>query len=49
MEERAGIGPLAPIFAPDLKERPDALTLAEFDPVSAEVPVFVLNASGHLA
>ena len=40
---------LARNFDPALQEGPDALTFAELDAVSTEVPVFVLNASGHLA
>ncbi|GIX12009.1 amidohydrolase [Elioraea sp.] len=40
---------LARNFDPALQDGPDALTFAELDAVSAEAPVFVLNASGHLA
>jgi hypothetical protein len=36
-------------YDPALQAGPDALTFAELDSVSTEVPVFVLNASGHLA
>lgn len=36
-------------FDPALQEGPDALTFAELDDVSRDIPVFVLNASGHLA
>jgi predicted amidohydrolase YtcJ len=36
-------------FDPALQTGPDALTFAELDDVSREIPVFVLNASGHLA
>lgn len=34
---------------PALQEGPDALTFAELDAISTEVPIFLLNASGHLA
>jgi len=40
---------LARNFDPSLQAGPDALTFAELDDVSRDVPVFVLNASGHLA
>jgi predicted amidohydrolase YtcJ len=40
---------LARNFDPALQAGPDALTFAELDDVSREIPVFVLNASGHLA
>lgn len=40
---------LARNFDPALQEGPTALTFSELDAVSADVPVFVLNASGHLA
>lgn len=40
---------LARNFDPALQQGPDALTFADLDAVSTEVPVFVLNASGHLA
>jgi predicted amidohydrolase YtcJ len=40
---------LARNFDPALQHGPDALTFAELDAVSEEAPVFVLNASGHLA
>lgn len=46
---RAGEWLLARNFDPALQEGPAALTFAELDAVSTEVPVFVLNASGHLA
>jgi predicted amidohydrolase YtcJ len=36
-------------YDPALQEGPDALTFAELDAVSTEVPIFLLNASGHLA
>ena len=36
-------------FDPSLQEGPDALTFTELDAVSTDHPVFVLNASGHLA
>lgn len=36
-------------FDPAVQEGPDALTFKELDAVSTEHPVFVLNASGHLA
>ncbi len=36
-------------FDPSVQAGPDALTFAELDAVSTEHPVFVLNASGHLA
>jgi predicted amidohydrolase YtcJ len=36
-------------FDPALQAGPDALTFAELDAVSRDVPVFVMNASGHLA
>jgi predicted amidohydrolase YtcJ len=40
---------LARSFDPSLQSGPDALTFAELDKVSTEIPVFVMNASGHLA
>jgi predicted amidohydrolase YtcJ len=40
---------LARNFDPALQTGPDALTFAELDAVSTEIPVFVTNASGHLA
>lgn len=40
---------LARNFDPAVQEGPEALTFAELDAVSTEHPVFVLNASGHLA
>jgi hypothetical protein len=40
---------LARNFDPSLQAGPPALTFAELDGVSRDVPVFVLNASGHLA
>ncbi len=36
-------------FDPAVQTGPDALTFAELDPVSTEHPIFLLNASGHLA
>lgn len=36
-------------FDPSVQAGPDALTFAELDAVSTEHPVFILNASGHLA
>jgi predicted amidohydrolase YtcJ len=36
-------------FDPSIQEGPDALTLKELDAVSATNPVFIMNASGHLA
>ncbi len=36
-------------FDPSVQIGPDALTFAELDAVSTEHPIFVLNASGHLA
>ncbi|WP_051329312.1 amidohydrolase [Geminicoccus roseus] len=36
-------------FDPAVQEGPDALTFTELDPISTEHPIFVLNASGHLA
>jgi predicted amidohydrolase YtcJ len=36
-------------YDPALQTGPDALTFAELDAVSTEIPVFVMNASGHLA
>jgi hypothetical protein len=36
-------------FDPALQKGPSALTFAELDAVSREVPVFLLNASGHIA
>lgn len=36
-------------FDPSLQEGPEALTFRELDAVSTDHPVFVLNASGHLA
>lgn len=36
-------------FDPAVQEGADALTFAQLDPISAEHPIFVLNASGHLA
>jgi hypothetical protein len=40
---------LARNFDPALQTGPDALTFAELDAVSTDIPVFVTNASGHLA
>lgn len=45
----AGEWLLARNFDPSLQDGPEALTFAELDAVSTEVPVFVMNASGHLA
>lgn len=36
-------------FDPAVQEGPDSLTFAELDPISIEHPIFILNASGHLA
>ena len=36
-------------FDPAVQEGPDALTFAELDPISTVHPIFVMNASGHLA
>jgi predicted amidohydrolase YtcJ len=36
-------------YDPALQTGPEALTFSELDAVSTEIPVFVLNASGHLA
>lgn len=36
-------------FDPSIQEGPDALTFRELDAVSATNPVFIMNASGHLA
>lgn len=36
-------------FDPSVQEGPDALTFKELDAVSTEHPIFLLNASGHLA
>lgn len=36
-------------FDPAVQEGPDALTFEELDPVSTDHPIFVFNASGHLA
>jgi hypothetical protein len=36
-------------FDPSIQDGPDALTFAELDKVSTKHPVFVFNASGHLA
>jgi predicted amidohydrolase YtcJ len=45
----AGDWIMARNYDPALQSGPDALTFAELDAVSTEVPVFVMNASGHLA
>lgn len=45
----AGDWVMARNYDPALQAGPEALTFAELDAVSAEVPVFVMNASGHLA
>jgi predicted amidohydrolase YtcJ len=36
-------------YDPSLQTGPDALTFAELDAVSTDNPIFVLNASGHIA
>jgi predicted amidohydrolase YtcJ len=36
-------------FDPSVQEGPDALTFKELDAISTEHPIFLLNASGHLA
>jgi len=36
-------------FDPAVQEGPDALTFAELDALSTDHPIFVMNASGHLA
>ncbi|MEP1330575.1 amidohydrolase [Pseudophaeobacter sp.] len=36
-------------FDPAVQEGADALTFADLDPISTDHPIFVLNASGHLA
>ncbi|GAA0303095.1 amidohydrolase [Rhodovulum strictum] len=36
-------------YDPSLQEGFDALTFAELDAISTEVPIFLMNASGHLA
>ena len=36
-------------FDPAVQEGLDALTFAELDPISTDHPIFVMNASGHLA
>lgn len=36
-------------FDPSVQDGPETLTFAELDAVSTEHPIFVLNASGHLA
>lgn len=36
-------------FDPSIQEGPDALTFKELDAVSRDNPVFIMNASGHLA
>jgi predicted amidohydrolase YtcJ len=36
-------------FDPSVQEGLDALTFSELDPISTDHPIFVLNASGHLA
>jgi len=36
-------------FDPAVQEGPDRLTFSELDPISVDHPIFVLNASGHLA
>lgn len=54
LKSRAGATPegewiLGRNFDPAVQEGPDALTFAELDDVSRDIPVFILNASGHLA
>ena len=39
---------IASQFDPSLQAGPDVLTTADLDPISAEVPIVVLNSSGHL-
>jgi predicted amidohydrolase YtcJ len=36
-------------FDPAVQTGPDALTFAELDPISTQHPIFIFNASGHLA
>lgn len=36
-------------FDPAVQDGADALTFADLDPISTEHPIFVLNASGHIA
>ncbi len=36
-------------YDPSVQEGPDALTFKDLDPVSVDHPIFLLNASGHLA
>lgn len=48
-ETPAGDWVLARNYDPALQAGPEALTFAELDAVSATVPVFVMNSSGHLA
>lgn len=36
-------------FDPAVQEGADALTFADLDPISTDHPIFILNASGHLA
>lgn len=45
----AGEWMVARNFDPAVQTGPDALTFTELDAVSTEHPVFILNASGHLA
>ncbi|MHA1164837.1 MAG: amidohydrolase [Alphaproteobacteria bacterium] len=45
----AGEWMVARNFDPAVQTGPDALTFAELDAVSTQHPVFILNASGHLA
>ncbi|MEI9419710.1 amidohydrolase [Mesorhizobium sp. Cs1299R1N1] len=54
LKDKAGKTPagewiVARNFDPAVQEGPDALTFAELDAVSTEHPVFIMNASGHLA
>lgn len=36
-------------FDPAVQEGPDALTFAELDAVTTDFPIFIMNASGHIA
>ena len=48
-ETAAGEWILARNFDPALQEGPKELTFSDLDAISSEVPIFVMNASGHLA
>ena len=48
-DKPAGEWIVARNFDPAVQTGPDALTFAELDSVSTEHPIFVFNASGHLA